>query len=260
MVLTKDCTQATIGTMRESKQDKETTKPVSQGTWPRYLLGPALFTLALAHALRPSEVALDWQTTVLVLVGAVAVAVPDLPDRIRAIQIKLGDNALGIELERIKDTTGRLKRTIDALLGEVPPARAVPRSKVAFAPAPDPEAGIAFTPAPHSEAGIAFTPAHDLEARILDLASRDKETAVMRLGVEIERGLQSLEARGVAVPTGLKDALRDFAEIRDAAAHGVPTHGVRISGRILNSALDSGLRLKRLLEYLPGAQDGEKSA
>jgi len=248
--------------MRELKKDKETTKPVSQGTWSRYLLGPALFTLALAHALKPSEVALDWQTIVLVLVGAAAVAVPDLPNLIRDIRVKVGDNEITVRMDA---TARRLKRTTDALLGEVAPARAVPRSKVAFAPAPDPEAGIAFTPA------------HDLEARILDLASRDKETAVMRLGVEIERGLQSLvgrsgvsepppragwialaeslEGRGVAVPTGLKDALRDFAEIRDAAAHGVP-----VSGRVLNSALDSGLRLTRVVEYLPGARDGEKSA
>jgi hypothetical protein len=238
------------------------------------LLGPALFTLALAHALRPSEVALDWQTTVLVLVGAVAVAVPDLPNLIRDIRVKVGDTEITLRMDA---TARRLKRTTDALVGEVPPARTAPRAKGAFAPAPDPEAGIAFTPAPHSEAGIAFTPAHDLEARILDLASRDKETAVMRLGVEIERGLQSLvgrsgvgepppragwialaeslEGRGVAVPARLKDALRDFAEIRDAAAHGVP-----VSGRVLNSALDSGLRLTRVVEYLHGAQDGEKSA
>jgi len=256
--------------MRESKQDKETTKPVSQGTWPRYLLGPALFTLALAHALRPSEVALDWQTTVLVLVGAVAVAVPDLADiiRNRTIRVKVGD----VEVEFMSMTATQLGLNVGfaELESEVPPARTAPRSKVAFAPVLGLDAGIAFTPAP------------DLEAAILDLASRDKETAIMRLGVEIERELQSLvgrsgvgepppragwtalaeflEARGVAVPAHLKDTLRDFAEIRTAAAHGVPTHGVRISGRILNSALDSGLRLKRLLEYLPGAQDGEKSA
>jgi hypothetical protein len=104
-----------------------------------------------------------------------------------------------------------------------------------------------------------------IEEKILELAARDKESAIVRLAIEIERELFSRLA-GVDVgkrttttisgavsqlvennllPPNVGKAIIDFRDIRNKVIH--PTREGAVSEMVLTSAIDSGLRILRVL-------------
>ena len=113
----------------------------------------------------------------------------------------------------------------------------------------------------------------DVQSRILDLAARDKESALIRLGIEIEkesaiiqqsygalipqRGISwsdtisDLEGQSV-IPKSITRALMDFRNVRNRVVHA--TSGSGITEHLITSAIDSGLRIYRLLKATPRGQ------
>jgi hypothetical protein len=103
------------------------------------------------------------------------------------------------------------------------------------------------------------------EEGILELASRDKESAVVRLAIEIEKELAAKSAiNGLAAErsstiramvdrlTSMKvlspataSAIIEFRNVRNQVIH--PAQGHIVSDSVLASAIDSGIRILRIL-------------
>ena len=115
------------------------------------------------------------------------------------------------------------------------------------------------------ESGAVFT---DAEQRIELLLSSDKEMALIRVGVEIERVLAELErglpasspVRGIVwsrtmrnlvqagrITPQISTALTEFRNVRNQLIH--PSGG-RVPDAAVSSAVDSGLKLLKLLQNI----------
>jgi hypothetical protein len=110
----------------------------------------------------------------------------------------------------------------------------------------------------------------DVESTILDLAARDKYSALLRLGIEIEKQLAViLRAQGTEIPrkgiswsdtiqslhsggiisAAMEQALMEFRGVRNRVIHA--TREGPVSEQLASSAIDSGLRIYRLLKATP---------
>lgn len=107
-----------------------------------------------------------------------------------------------------------------------------------------------------------------LEAQILDLAAKDKEAALVRLSIEIERELyllhgnvglrnnnkvrnfpeivSQLTKHGTLSPT-IEHTIMSFRKVRNEIVHA----SQKLNESVLNSTLDSGLRIFRLIKSIP---------
>jgi uncharacterized protein YutE (UPF0331/DUF86 family) len=196
----------------------------------RNLLATLVFVIVVAHILYPSRVQIDWPTIALVGIFILLVFAPKLSWIIPFVKrIKLGE----AEVE-MQESLQRLHQDVKKAEGAI---------------------GIAD----HEPGGT--------EEKILELASRDKESAIVRIAIEIEKGLETLfrsaspgtdppktirelvrelELKGVLSPPVAK-AIIEFRDVRNRVIH--PRVG-QVHAYVLSSALDSGIRILRLLRYM----------
>lgn len=110
-------------------------------------------------------------------------------------------------------------------------------------------------------------PARRPEADILELASRDKETALILLAIEIEKELARLSGHadeqdrsrtiretldrlvdeGV-IPRDLANTILTFRDVRNKVVHQI--RQIPVEDSILTSAIDSGVRILRILRSI----------
>ena len=195
----------------------------------RNTLAVVVFVIALAHTIFPTRVQIDWPTIALIGICILLIFAPKLSWILPFVKrIKLGEAEVEMQ-ESIQRLHHDVKRAESAV-------------------------GIAG----HEPGGS--------EERILDLASRDKESAIVRLAIEIEKELETLyrradpgtdppksirelveelESRGVLSPAVTK-AIIEFRDVRNRVIH--PRAG-QVHAYAVSSALDSGIRILRLLRY-----------
>jgi len=203
---------------------------MAESTRQRHLLAILVLVIVVAHVLFPSRVQIDWPTIALVGILILLVFASKLSWILPFVKrIKLGE----AEVE--------MQESIQRLHQDVKRA----------------EGGI----------GIESDAAGVTEEHILDLASRDKESAIVRIAIEIENELgalyrradpnaeppktirelvKELELKGILTPAVAK-AIIEFRDVRNQVIH--PRAG-QVHAYVLSSALDSGIRILRLLRYL----------
>jgi hypothetical protein len=196
----------------------------------RKTLAVVVFVIALAHIIFPNRVQIDWPTIALIGICILLIFAPKLSWILPYVKrIKIGE----AEVE--------MQESIQRLHHDVKKAE--------------------------SAVGIAGHEPGGSEERILDLASRDKESAIVRLAIEIEKELETLyrradpgtdppktirelvhelESKGVLSPAVGK-AIIEFRDVRNRVIH--PRAG-QVHAYVLSSALDSGIRILRLLRYM----------
>lgn len=198
--------------------------------------------IAIAHILAPSHVQIDWPTITLVVIGLILVffwseIVAILPNIKR---LRLGD----AEIE-MRDEAAKLHEEVENV--ERTPVTPTQKSRVQTA-----------EPVP---------PRGRSEADILELASRDKETALILLAIEIEKELARLSGHtdepdrsrtiretldrlvdeGV-IPRDLANTILTFRDVRNKVVH--PIRQISADDSILTSAIDSGVRILRILRSI----------
>jgi hypothetical protein len=217
----------------------------------RLLLAVAVLAGAIIHSLNPGRLALDWPTIALIGFALLLVIAPEIESVAPFIKkLKIA----GTEIE-LQQRTSELWLSVERS----------EKSEPSTSPAEDADE----VPEPQDQ----FRPQlldTTVEAKILDLAARDKQSALMRLAIEIERELILLHGtlglrnrfRGAnvrqiieqlhqheAISTEIRDGLSEFWEVRNRIAHA--QFSFSETNPVLNSALDSGLRLLRLLKGIP---------
>jgi hypothetical protein len=206
----------------------------------RVLVGVLVLGVAVAHSLWPGRVQLDWPTVALLAIFISIVAARELSKFLPMVKrLKLGD----AEIE--------LEGAVQKLHEEVEKAEESTGSEM-------------IVEAVRHADSVEARPGGS-EKDILDLASRDKESAVVRLVMEIEKDLGrlfqqanlgarpprtiremvgQLVAKGV-LSTETGKAIIEFRNVRNQVIH--PTQGGAVPESVLVSAIDSGLRILRLL-------------
>jgi len=221
----------------------------------RYLskkpLAVVLALFAIVHSLVPSRLALDWPTVAVLSVALFLFVAPELEYLLPFIK-KLKIGAAEVELQ---------EKVIEL-------AVSVERSEKSTLPS---------APKGHSEHSLFFITSGlqrllntGIEAQILDLAAKDKHAALMRLAIEIERetlllhgmlglrnkskggglreAVEELRENGT-IPPEMAAGLFEFWKVRNQIAHA--RFSKDEANPILNSALDSGIRLLRLIKGVP---------
>ena len=209
----------------------------------------ALF--AIVHSLVPSRLALDWPTVALLGVALFLSVVPELEFLLPFIK-KLKIGAAEVELQ---------EKTIE-LAASVQQSE---KSTALSAPNESSELNLFLM-----TAGLQRLLDTGIEAQILDLAAKDKQAALMRLAIEIEKEILLLHGmlglRNKSRGGGLREAVEElrqngtisaemaeglfeFWKVRNEIAHAQFSIGG--TNPILNSTLDSGVRLLRLIKAVP---------
>lgn len=214
----------------------------------RLLVGLVLVLVVIVHSLVPSRIGLDWPTVALLGVALFLLFAPPLEFLLPFVKtIKIGET----EIELRQQATA-LADSVEKLEESVPPVTASEQSAV---PLDDRYKRLVNT---------------NVEAHILDLAVKDKQAALMRLAIEIEKELLILHAtiglrneykarnfrevvnqlvhRG-ALGDEMRKGLMEFWSVRNQIAHSHLS-----DDSILTSALDSGIRLLRLIKAIPRAR------
>lgn len=216
----------------------------------KWALVVILFAIAAIHALFPSRLTLDWPTVVLVSASVLLAIAPKL-DRFLPLLKRLKIGQAEIELQEKAYEVAESVDKSEAKAAQVPASTANTSS---------------------SEQVLATKRLLDTsrEAQIINLASTDRVAAVLMLAVEIEREvlflvgmlglrnraktgslrecIQLLYEQKVITPE-TASALIEFSQLRNQIAHS----SVRFSSNdpALISAIDSGLRLLRVLKGVP---------
>ena len=210
--------------------------------WQSRLLATLLIVAGAVHGLKPQWLTLDWPTIALLLAGVFLLFVP-LDD--------LGEIFESLEIGKTKILFRKVKRLDESVnLAEL---ETVIPSLNAAAVEPKQENGDVSVSA---------------DQRIEVLLSADKEMALIRVGVEIERVLAELErglpasspVRGVVwsrtmrnlvqagrITPQVSTALTEFRNVRNQLIH--PSGG-RVPDAAVSSAVDSGIKLLKLLENI----------
>lgn len=197
--------------------------------------------VAVAHIFAPSHVQIDWPTITLVVVALIlaffwseiAAILPNIK------RLKLGD----AEIE-MRDEAVKLHEEVE----KVERAAVIPKQRV---------------PARAQEAA----PGGRSEADILELAARDKETALIQLAIEIEKELARLSrdtdeqdrSRTIRetldrlvnddiISRDLANTILTFRNVRNKVVH--PIRQIPVNDSILASAIDSGVRILRILRSI----------
>jgi hypothetical protein len=196
------------------------------------LIGALLIVGAALHAFKPAWLTLDWPSITLILVGVFLLFVP--LDEIGTVIESLEFGKTKILFRKVE----KLDRSVkDAEMQE----------------------GITDAPVPRD------SPEGRIENRIQALLSTDKEMALIKIGIEIERVLSELyesegqtimrpglvwrqavdflEEKG-AISFATSTACLQFRDIRNQLIH---PSGADVPEELVTSAVDSGLKLLRIL-------------
>ena len=214
----------------------------------RTLAAVILLLLVVAHCLAPTRFILDWPSIAVLGIALCLLMAPQLKLLLPFVKaIKVGETEI------------HLREQATALAVSVERLEAHP-SAPQLSP---PDASIA-PPAEDQYKRLLDT---DVEAHILDLAVRDKRAALMRLAIEIEKELLALHgvlglrnhnesgsfrsvvgqlARHGAIGDEMKRGLMEFWHVRNQIAHSYLS-----DESLVTSALDSGIRLLRLVKAIP---------
>ncbi len=196
----------------------------------RLVVFVVLVAAATVHALFPDLLQLDWQALTLIILACLILGVPRLAELLGGAKFKVGEfelelGELAADLEQAT-AASEAKASVAAL--SLAPGRGRPADRSRAA-------------GDGSQRGEA--PDTGFEEALLVLAARDRQAAILRLGVEIDRRVDELAAEGAAPPADLGGAVAAFRTLRKRIAHGPGTP----PAAVLTSAIDSGLRLVRLL-------------
>jgi hypothetical protein len=207
----------------------------------------ALFCiLAVLHTIWPTKFALDWPSVALLATALGLCFLPELAELAPLVKsLKLG--AAQIEMRELTDT---LAASVTKSEESIPAIEA---------------AGVTDAIKEDQYKRLVNT---DIEAHITDLAAKDKQAALLRLSVELEKALFVLhgelglrnETKGLlsfrdlvahlkrfgAINAETEQSLLEFRKVRNDIAH-----ASFVDASIQNSAIDSGIRLLRLLRAVP---------
>jgi hypothetical protein len=217
---------------------------LSKRDYQRFFAVAILIAFVIAHSLFPSRFGLDWPSVALLATALCLFLLPRfLPFLPLLKTFKIGK----AEFE-LREQTNALAISVDKS----------EESGLQLEPSKEPE------PAQIREKRLVNT---STEAHIIDLAAKDKQAALMRLAIEIEKevlllhgvlGLRNQSKGGTfrnfveelkqhgAITDDIKEGLMEFWRVRNQIAHSQYSNN-----SILASALDSGLRLLRLLKAIP---------
>jgi hypothetical protein len=197
--------------------------------------------IAVAHIFAPSHVQIDWPTITLVIIALILVffwseIVAILPN---IKWLRLGD----AEIE-MRDVVAKLYEEVEMV--ERTPVTPTQKIRVQAAEL------------------AALSPRGRSEASILSLAARDKETALILLAIEIEKELARLSGhtdepdrsrtiretldrlvRESVITSDLANTILTFRDVRNKVVH--PIRQISVDDAILTSAIDSGIRILRIL-------------
>jgi hypothetical protein len=222
--------------------------------WQGRLIAVLLILAGAVHAFKPAWVTLDWPSIALILVGVLLLFVP-LED--------LGAVIESLEFGKTKILFRKVKQLDESVERAVNSEADVDRPEVESSP------GLALNEAGRQvEAEGQRSPWGDFfsDPRNRTLFDTDKEMMLVRIGIEIERVLVqldngdspskrpivwsrtvgSLAERGVITPQIAK-ALVEFRDVRNQLIH--PSGG-SVTDALIASAVDSGIKLLRLLTGL----------
>jgi hypothetical protein len=206
-----------------------------------------LFIFAVAHSVNPTKFQLDWPTVTLLAIALAVCFMPELQTFMPHVKsLKVGS----AEIE-MRELTSVLNASVT-------------KSEESGSPV---EAGIVSEVAKEEQYKRLVNT--NVEAHIADLAAKDKQAALLRLSVELEKELFILhgalglrnETKGVlsfrqlvshlrrhgAINTETESSLLEFREARNQIAHAATLY----SASILTSAIDSGIRLLRVIRGVP---------
>ena len=206
-----------------------------------------LFLFALIHSIYPAKFQLDWPTVALLAVALAVCFMPQLRAFMPHVKSGKGGSA---EIEM---------RELTPILTESVTKAEESGSRV--------EVGI-FSEVSNEEQYKRLVNTN-VEAHIADLAAKDKQAALLRLSVELEKELfvlhgqlglrnkttgvvnfrqlvEHLKSHGT-INTETENGLLEFRHVRNQIVHAVNAY----TPSILTSAIDSGIRLLRLIRGVP---------
>lgn len=222
--------------------------------WQGRLIAVLLILVGAVHAFKPAWVTLDWPSIALILVGVLLLFVP-LED-LGAVIESLEFGKTKILFRKVKQLDESVERAVNSEADAVQP-------QVETSPdlAPNETGGQVEAEGQRSPWGDFFS-----DPRNRTLFDTDKEMMLVRIGIEIERMLVqlghddspskrsivwsrtvgSLAEQGVITPQIAK-ALMEFRDVRNQLIH--PSGG-SVTDALIASAVDSGIKLLRLLAGL----------
>ena len=195
--------------------------------------------IAVAHIFAPSHVQIDWPTITLIVIALILAFWSEIVAILPYIKrLRLGNAEIEIEVAKLYEEVEKVERT------PIAPKRKIP--------------ALTQEPAP---------PRGRSEADILELASRDKEPALILLAIEIEKELARLSGHtdepdrsptiretldrlvdeGV-ITRDLANTILTFRDVRNKVVH--PIRQISADDSILTSAIDSGVRILRVLRSI----------
>jgi len=214
----------------------------------RRLAALILLLLVVAHCIAPTRFILDWPSIAILGIALCLFLAPQLKLLLPFVKaIKIGETEI------------HLREQATALAVSVERLEARPSAPQLSAP----DASVA----PSAEDQYKRLLDTNVEAHILDLAARDKRAALMRLAIEVEKELLALHgalglrnqnesgsfrnvvgqlARHGAIGDEMKRGLMEFWHVRNQIAHSFVS-----DESLVTSALDSGIRLLRLVKAIP---------
>jgi hypothetical protein len=214
----------------------------------RRLAALILLLFVVAHSIAPTRFVLDWPSIAVLGISLCLLFAPQLKLLLPFVKaIKIGETEI-----HLREQATALAVSVERLEARPSPAQL-----------PAPDAGVA----PRTEDQYKRLLDTDVEAHILDLAVRDKRAALMRLAIEIEKELLALHgvlglrnqnesgsfrnvvaqlARHGAIGDEMKRGLMEFWHVRNQIAHSYLS-----DESLVTSALDSGIRLLRLVKAIP---------
>jgi len=230
--------------MAKPNDQSETESKSQSKRWQGRLLAALLIAAGVVHGFKPQWLTLDWPSIVLILVGVFLLFVPldDLGTVIETLEI----GKTKILFRKVKELDESVNRA-EMEAAVIPQLSAEATSEIEGS-----------TTEHRAEPG-------EFDRQIERLLSADKEMALIRIGVEVERLLAELEhSIGVVAPSHgivwsrtmrnlqqngkitpqISRALTDFRDVRNHLIH--PSGG-QVPEAAVSSAIDSGIKLVRLL-------------
>jgi hypothetical protein len=230
--------------MTASAEKKRKSRWMSVG---RFGSAGILFLFAVAHSVYPTKFQLDWPTVTLL---AIALAVCFMPE-LRTFMPHVKSLKVGSAEIEMRELTTVLNASVTKSEESGSTVEAVIVSEVS------------------KEEQYKRLANTNVEAHIADLAAKDKQAALLRLSVELEKELFVLhgqlglrnETKGVlsfrqlvshlrrhgAINTETEISLLEFREVRNQISHAATLY----PASILTSAIDSGIRLLRVIRGVP---------
>jgi hypothetical protein len=229
--------------------------------WERRLVAGLLIIAGAVHAFKPAWLALDWPTIAVILVGVVLLFVPLEDWGIVLESFEIGKAKF--LLRKVKQLDESVERAVSEEVAGANQPKITPSPGL-----PDDEVERQVeTEGQRSPWGDFF-----VDPRNRRLFDTDKEMMLIRIGIDIERILvqldrgvaassrpivwsrtvENLAARGIITPQIAK-ALIEFRDVRNRLIH--PSGG-SVTNAFIASAVDSGIKLLRLLTGIREMNEG----